>query len=283
MDLAPSTDPERHIRLGTGAPGIERMEAHFSGKPFAPHRHDTYAIGLTVAGVQRFRFRGATWHCLPGQCHILHPDELHDGEAGTATGFGYKMAYVDPGLVQQALGGQALPFVARPVLQVPRLIADSETAIWDMDGVLDDVREVDLVYAVTQLLLAGAPAHRLPGRSTPALAVDAVTRVRDLIADDPLARCAMAQLENVSGLDRWTLARQFRLLFGTSPSRYRTLRQVALARRLLLQGAPLVDAAADSGFADQSHLSRQFKSAYGLSPGRWLQALAPSGPPSGRQ
>lgn len=277
VDHDPGTDPGRRIRLGTGAAGIERMEAHFSGKPFAPHRHDTYAIGLTVAGVQKFRFRGATWHCLPGQCHILHPDELHDGEAGTAVGFGYKMAYVDPGLVQQALGGRTLPFVASPVLQVPRLIADNEATIWDMDEVLDDVRQVDLVCAVTQLLLAGAPTQVLQRPSKPALAVDAVTRVRDLIADDPLARCAMAQLECVAGLDRWTLARQFRLLFGTSPSRYRTLRQVAFARRLLLQGMPLVAAAADSGFADQSHLSRQFKSAYGLSPGRWLQALAPSG------
>jgi AraC-like DNA-binding protein len=280
MDHAPIVEPGRHIRLGMGAAGIERMEAHFSGKPFAPHRHDTYAVGLTVAGVQRFRFRGATWHCLPGQCHILHPDELHDGEAGTAVGFGYKMAYVDPGLVQRALGGRTLPFVASPVLQMPQLIADNEPAIWDMDEVLDDVRQVDLVYAVTQLLLAGASTQAmraLQTRNKPALAVDAVTRVRDLIADDPLARCAMDELERVSGLDRWTLARQFRLLFGTSPSRYRTLRQVDRARRLLLQGAPLVDAAADSGFADQSHLSRQFKSAYGLSPGRWLQALDASG------
>ncbi|MGA7805171.1 AraC family ligand binding domain-containing protein [Bradyrhizobium sp.] len=43
------------------------------------HRHDCYAIGITLAGVQSFRFRGRQWHCVPGQCHILHPDEPHDG------------------------------------------------------------------------------------------------------------------------------------------------------------------------------------------------------------
>ena len=70
------------IEAAPGADGIERLQAHFHGQAFSPHRHDTYAIGLTVAGVQRFRFRGEQWQCLPGQCHILHPDELHDGGAG---------------------------------------------------------------------------------------------------------------------------------------------------------------------------------------------------------
>ena len=39
------------IRNGMGAAGIERMEASFHGRPFAPHRHDTYAIGVTRAGL----------------------------------------------------------------------------------------------------------------------------------------------------------------------------------------------------------------------------------------
>ncbi|HLY54846.1 MAG TPA: AraC family ligand binding domain-containing protein [Stellaceae bacterium] len=35
------------------APGdLDRIEARFSGLAYAPHRHDTYAIGITLAGVQ---------------------------------------------------------------------------------------------------------------------------------------------------------------------------------------------------------------------------------------
>ena len=34
-------------------------------------------------------------------------------------------------------------------------------------------------------------------------------------------------------------------------------------------GQPLADAALVSGFADQSHLTRQFGRAFGLTPGRW--------------
>jgi AraC-like ligand binding domain len=89
------------IRIASGAEGIERMEAHLHGQAFAPHRHDTYAIGITLSGIQTFRFRGERWHCLPGQCHILHPDETHDGGAGTDAGFCYRIVYVDPGLVRK--------------------------------------------------------------------------------------------------------------------------------------------------------------------------------------
>jgi hypothetical protein len=121
------------IRNGTGAAGIERMEASFHGRPFAPHRHDTYAIGVTRAGVQSFNFRGQRWHCLPGQCHILHPDETHDGSAGTEEGFSYRMVYMDPALVQEALGGKPLPFVANPVVEATRLAALGVTEVWDID------------------------------------------------------------------------------------------------------------------------------------------------------
>ena len=69
--------------------------------------------------------------------------------------------------------------------------------------------------------------------------------------------------------DRFAIARQFRLAYGTSPSRYQTMRRLDLARVAIDAGTPLARAAVESGFADQSHLTRQFKRAYGLTPARW--------------
>jgi AraC-like DNA-binding protein len=251
--------------------GVERMEARFLGRAFAPHRHDTYAVGVTLSGVQAFRYRGALRRCLPGQCHVLHPDELHDGMAGGEDGFAYRIAYVDPALVQQALGGRPLPFVADPVigLAAPQRVCLS--AALDMRSPLDEVGRVDAVSAIADMLAAagsGTPAQ--PGT----LPLRALWAVRERIAADPATWPSAAALERLSGLDRWTLARAFRAAFGTSPSRFRTMRQLDHARRLIARGAPLAEAAAGAGFADQSHLSRQFKRAYGLTPGQWTAALA---------
>ena len=77
-----------------------------------------------------------------------------------------------------------------------------------------------------------------------------------------------------SGQNRWRLSRDFRLLFGTSPYRYLTMRRLERCKRSLAQGLGLAEASLAAGFADQSHMTRQFRDAYGISPGRWLKLTA---------
>src|SRR5262245_45691752 len=116
-------EPMRISRIDWAATtgGIERMTAFFQGQAFTPHRHDTYAVGVTAAGIQSFTYRGAARHCLPGQAFVLHPDEPHDGRAGDGRGFGYRIAYVDPALIGAAAKTRTLPFVREPVSADARL------------------------------------------------------------------------------------------------------------------------------------------------------------------
>jgi AraC-like DNA-binding protein len=272
------------IRIGPHSDGVERLEACFLGRAFEPHRHDTYAIGITLAGIQAFRYRGEQRHCLPGQCHILHPDELHDGAAGSDVGFAYRIVYIDPALIQQALGGRTLPFVADPVIDLPQPARARLSPAWDMESSLDEISRVDLLVAIADMLAVTSCASADVGT----LRLAALSAVRDRIAADPAAWPSAAALERLSGLDRWTLARQFRAAFGTSPSRFRTMRQLDHTRSLIARGTPLAEAAVAAGFADQSHMSRQFKRAYGLTPGQWTAALdrrdidVPTAPPARR-
>src|SRR5258708_13486646 len=106
------------IRFGPSAHGIERAEIYLSTCEFEPHRHDTYAIGITTAGVQTFHYRGLRRICLPGQLHVLHPDEAHDGAAGTDGGFGYRILYIPPQPLRYALAASPLPFFADPLHQL---------------------------------------------------------------------------------------------------------------------------------------------------------------------
>jgi AraC-like DNA-binding protein len=259
------------ITIGRAAPGVERLEARLHGRAFAPHRHDTYAIGITLTGVQRFHYRGEEWHCLPGQCHVLHPDELHDGAAGTEDGFGYRILYLDPALVQQALGGRPLPFVSRAVIESARLPGGLTAAISDIHAEVDGLAVTELAVAAADGLSALA-AQAAP-KSRP-LDVGPLLRVREAIAAEPERRHGLKELERLSGLDRWELARSFRAAFGVGPTRFRTMRQLDRVRRRISVGTGLAEAALAAGFADQAHMTRHFKRAYGITPARWSALLS---------
>ena len=78
-----------------------------------------------------------------------------------------------------------------------------------------------------------------------------------------------SELEEITGLTRYDLARQFRSAFGTSPYRYSLMRRLDRARGLLRRNRSLADVALAAGFADQAHLSRMFKHAFGVTPARY--------------
>jgi len=252
------------IRVGAGGPGIERVEARFARKAFSLHRHDTYALGITTAGVQEFRYRGARRICLPGQLHFLHPDELHDGGPATPDGFAYRIAYVEPAVVQAALGGRPLPF-AEPVRDACPATAGLVALLADIDEPLDELGVAAAATAVADALEAAA------GQAPSGDPIDtaAVTAVREHLAAHATEETRAADLERIAGMDRWSVARQFRRAFGTSPDRYRRMRRLAVARDAIAAGEPLAAVAAGTGFADQSHMTRHFTRAYGLTPGRW--------------
>ncbi|HKV32360.1 MAG TPA: AraC family ligand binding domain-containing protein [Candidatus Dormibacteraeota bacterium] len=261
------------IRFGPSAHGVERAEVYLSTCAFEPHRHDTYAIGITTAGVQTFRYRGSRRVCLPGQLHVLHPDETHDGAAGTTAGFGYRILYIAPELVRDAIAGHALPFVEDPVHEPTATGRPIAALLGDIDEPINELSSAEIAATVADALLSlsGRPHHR---RAT--IDTKAVTVVRDYLAAHASEQTPASILEKIAGIDRFTITRHFRWAFGTSPDRYRTLRRLALARAAIEVGDSLAQAAADAGFADQSHMTRQFKRTYGLTPGRWMTLTAHS-------
>ena len=254
--------------------GVELLQAWFSGRGFAPHRHDTYGIAVTDVGVQTFDYRGSVQRSLPGQVTVLHPDEKHDGRAGTAGGFSYRIVYVAPaqvGAAVRAITGRPtpLPFVREPVASSP-LLARAVTAAFGSS--LEPLARDTLIVRLAEGLLGADPSLPAAGRPR-RLDLPALQRARDVL-DTRLTVVRSAELERVTGLTRYELARQFRAAYGTSPYRYSLLRRLDFARDRLRRGERMVEAALAAGFADQAHFTRVFASTYGLPPGRYARLHA---------
>jgi AraC-like DNA-binding protein len=259
----PTTD---HISFEQPADGLQRLLARFGGHAYDLHRHETYAVGVTVWGAQSFHYRGSLRTSRQGQVMVIHPDEAHDGHAGVDHGFAYRMLYVDPALVCAALEGAGPPFVPEVVADDPELADLVAEAFVDFPQALEPLA-LDAVVERLAARLAARSDGSWRGRA--AANGRAVLRVRDFLAAEAVRTVSSEELEKLSGLDRFSLARQFRAAFGTSPHRFQIGRRLAKAQAMIAGGHALSQVAAATGFADQSHLTRHFAARFGLTPGRW--------------
>jgi AraC-like DNA-binding protein len=250
--------------------GVEFFEAWFQGHAYQKHRHDTYAICLTTTGVQAFDYRGNSEISTSGQVVVLHPDEVHDGHAGTQEGFGYRQLYVEPAVIFEALQTMCphpcpLPFVRTPVSMNRKL---SSAIISAFEGTREPLAIDSLIVQLAEGLIEADPSCGLV--SLPRhLDVAALKRARQYLDTQKTRVVHSSELEAVTGLTRYDLARQFRVMCGTSPYRYLLMRRLDFAREQLSQGRSLVEVAIEAGFADQAHFSRMFKATFGITPARY--------------
>jgi AraC-like DNA-binding protein len=250
--------------------GVEYLEAWFRGATYHRHRHDTYAICVTTGGVQAFYYRGTTEKSTSGQVVVLHPDELHDGYAATDAGYGYRQIYIEPALIFEAvqvLRGHpcSLPFVRTPVVTSSKL---SRAVTGAFAGGREPIAIDGLIVQVAEGLLEAdrsGTAVSIPRH----LDVAAVRRACQFLDAEKTRVVRSAELEAVTGLTRYDLARQFRLVCGTSPYHYLLMRRLDAARQQLTRLRPLGEVARDAGFADQAHFTRMFKAAFGLTPAQY--------------
>jgi AraC-like DNA-binding protein len=81
----------------------------------------------------------------------------------------------------------------------------------------------------------------------------------------------LTELGKYIGVSPFTLLRMFRAARGLSPREYQMLQRVTQAKRLLREGLPIAQAAIETGFYDQTHLTRHFQRVVGVTPGRYLR------------
>jgi AraC-like DNA-binding protein len=165
----------------------------------------------------------------------------------------------------------SLPFVPEAVSQDRAIAALLEEAFAGFPGAFDPLAADAAVAGLADALARRGRLRRKSLGASPHRASDRVRQLLDAEYGRPLDS---DDLERVSGLDRFSLARAFRAAFGTAPHRYLVARRVAAARRLIADGTALAEIAAACGFADQSHLNRHFKAHIGVTPGRYARLLA---------
>jgi AraC-like DNA-binding protein len=118
-------------------------------------------------------------------------------------------------------------------------------------------------------VIEGHSTHRPPKAPLSSHDDRALRDACNYLGDQPQRNISLDELAAVAGIGKFRLIRLFREQTGLPPHALQIAHRVRTARRLLEAGATIVDAAAATGFADQSHLHRQFQPSLGLTPGEY--------------
>jgi AraC-like DNA-binding protein len=257
--------------------GVELLHAHYIEQRFAPHVHEGFVFTVIEQGAQSFRHRGSDHLAPAGSMVLINPDELHTGSRAHEQGWRYRGFYPDNRLVsgvlaelELATGG--LPSFADSVLHDPQL----HRMFAELHRLLDSrASALQQQSAWREAILALFQRHaQVPAGRAPGHEPQAVARAKELLSSQLAEPPSLEALAAAVGLSPFHFARVFRRATGLPPHAWLLQRRLERARGLLKSGCAPLSVAMQLGFADQSHLNRQFKRTYGIGPGAYRKACA---------
>jgi AraC-like DNA-binding protein len=248
--------------------GLELLDAHYHGYEFAPHVHEGYVIALIESGAERFYYRGAEHTAPEGTVIVVNPDEVHTGRRAAESGWSYRVFYPSLALIRDLArdmgdwtGGT--PHFPETLIRDEALAGSLRSLHAALSRPAGPLEQESRWCDAMGLLL------RRHGRGTgfrEAGRTDAVAKARELLRERLDEPVSLAWLAAETGLSAWHLNRQFRQRYGLPPHAYQLHLRLARARLWLQSPMSVAEIAARLGFADQAHLSRLFRRAFGTSP-----------------
>jgi len=268
--------PGEHTRLWRvpNLPNVELLRARYVTHTFARHTHEGFAVGIIERGALGFYYRGENVVAPAGAINLAIPDEAHTGHAVARTGWTYRMFYLDAGTIQKAASEIAdrsltLPFFRTGVIQDDYLAGIIYQLHLALEGNNASTleRESRFLWMLTQLIIRHAddrPALRTVGKES-----GSVRLVRDYIEAHYNEDVSLSRLALAANLSPFHLIRVFRNQTGLPPHAYLTQVRIRHAKAFLAQGWSIAPVAMETGFVDQSHLTRHFKRIVGVTPGQY--------------
>lgn len=259
--------------------GVELLHARYIDQRFAPHVHEGFVFTMIEHGCQRFHHRGSE-HLAPiGSMVLINPDEVHTGSKAHEEGWRYRAFYPEIAKVtgvldELELGQRGLPSFGLSVLQDATL----HQAFTGLHLLLESgASALQQQTAWREAILALFQRYaRIPELPAAGREPQAVARAKELLGSQLSDPPSLEQLAAQVNLSPFHFARVFRRATGLPPHAWLKQRRLEQARALLREGCTALAVAMQLGFADQSHLSRQFKQAYGVGPGEYRNACARS-------
>lgn len=250
--------------------GVEVLHASLRDHHFDPHFHETYLVGFTCGGVERFSQSGRPEVSLPGQVRVAEPGAVHTGEPGDDQPWRYVALYFGAeAFADLRPEAPAAPVFEKAVLDDPQLFRIGLDLADALAHALDPAeREERLALLLMRLSRHQVGADAGEVRPEP----EKIRLARQYIRARMATVVRLEELAAAVGFSKFHLLRTFKAATGLTPWRYQVQLRLASARALLRDGVPASQVAVICGFFDQSHFTRLFRASFGITPAAFQSA-----------
>lgn len=256
--------------------GVELHRGVGVSRVVARHWHEEYQLCLIEEGAGELAYRGVRHATPAASLFVVHPGEIHSNRADDGRGCSYRSLFVEPGVMRRAaeeVSGRAVgaPFFGESVLFERAAVGMFARLHVAMERPASSLERESLLLAFSTGLVARF-GERGPGPSAAKAKRAGVERACEYLRECYAENVSLESLAGLAGLSPSHFSRVFTGQVGMPPHAFQTQVRVARARALLACGWPISQAAAQTGFADQSHLTRHFKRLTGVTPGQYRRA-----------
>ncbi len=253
-----------------------KIEAyHFEGimQKFPNHFHEHYVIGYIEKGSRHFACGSRDYQLEPGDLLLLNPGENHTCEQCGSGALDYRCLNIRTETMERAAGeitGRPhLPSFQQPVVfhsELVPLLKELHIAIMQEDK---EFGKEELFFFLLEQLIGEFSSG---GEPTAEVEPNAgVASVCAYLEQNYRSAITLGDLSELTGLSKYYLLHSFTKQKGISPYSYLITLRINAAKAMLEQGANPIDAALQTGFADQSHFSNFFKKYIGLTPRQYAR------------
>ena len=255
--------------------GLELQRGIGVARPVARHWHEEFQLCLIEAGAGELVYRGEHHPTPAASLFVVHPGEIHSNRAYDRRGCSYRTLFIEPGLLRRTAAeiegrDRGVPFFPESVVSDREVLSLFVRLHVALERPASGLERESLLLAFSTRLIARFGERRTGGDAFKAKRAS-VARAREYLTEHYAENVLLEQLARLVGLSPFHFSRVFTDEVGMPPHAFQTQVRVARAKALLLGGCPISQAAAQTGFADQSHLTRHFKRLVGVTPGQYRQ------------
>src|SRR6266851_228266 len=253
---------------------LELLHASRVTHDYPRHMHEEYSIAVVLQGTETITCRGKSHKARAGHLLLINAEEVHSNKS---IGSEYRLIKVRPKTLQRVACDLGEPALTAPYF--PKLVVDDTPLfrrLLDLHLKLEQnistlEQESEFLSTMSFLLTRLNQNNRAPQPATKAGSEDVyVGRVRDYLRSHYAENVSLTQLTSLTNLSPFYLLRVFHNRAGFPPHEYQIQLRIAHARKLIRNGSSLSQAALETGFFDQSHLSRNFKRIVGVTPRQYF-------------